>query len=209
MSDVRDSSKPPALLALRYEREDGGHGHEVWCWWCETTHHHGSGGGNRGAHCCDHDGRSPLASTGYELSVVGRETKGDPKFTFPGERLAGRRPFWRSAELSANQMRKAVIEAIFAKRPRGEIAEFKLSDCRIVVSPWGWNSRDADDRYEAGDNLLSLIPRVFDIPPGVAAVRVLEAATGAQLDAGAALDLQAVIDDWFRRGVPKNEGRRV
>lgn len=57
--------------------------------------------------------------------------------------------------------------------------------------------------------VLSLVSLLFGIPPGVAAVRVLEACTNAQFDARAALEISAAVDGWFERGAPLNEGRRA
>ena len=197
----------PELLTRRVDRPDGSHGHEVWCWWCEKVHSHGAGAGNRVAHCCDYDGRSPLAS--YDMDVIAHALASDAPSPFPRRRIFGSRRFWRSIGLSSPALRKAVVEAIFAKKPRGEVAEFKLCGARIVVAPWGWNMLDSNDEYDEGADLLSLAAILFGISPGVAAVRILEAATGAMLDARAALAIAAEVDAWRSRGAPKNDGRRA
>jgi hypothetical protein len=43
---------------------------------------------------------------------------------------------------------------------------------------------------------------------GVAAVRIIEALSGAELDARAALEVAAAVDTWRARGAPRNAGRR-
>ena len=196
----------PELLTRRVDRPDGSHGHEVWCWWCEKVHSHGAGAGNRGAHCCDNDGRSPLAS--YDMDVIAHALASDAPSPFPRRRIFGSRRFWRSIGLSSPALRKAVVEAIFAKKPRGEVAEFKVC---ARASSWrrGAEYARSNDEFDDGADLLSLAAILFGISPGVAAVRILEAATGAMLDARAALAIAAEVDAWRSRGAPKNDGRRA
>jgi hypothetical protein len=71
-----------------------------------------------------------------------------------------------------------------------------------------WNIRYRDDAYADGSDLLALVSELFIVPAGVAAVRILEAATGAQLDARAALEIAAAVDEWRVRQAPANDGRR-
>ena len=62
-------------------------------------------------------------------------------------------------------------------------------------------------RTVAGGEFLSLVSLLFGISPGVAAVRILEACTGAKFDAVAALEIAAAVDGWFERDAPPNRGR--
>ena len=212
----------PALLTRRYDRADGSHGHESWCWWCEKTHYHGEGAGHRGAHCSDYDGRSPFAATGYEMNVIQHVRASDidpPRFP-TGRGFVGKRRFWRSLSLSAGNLRKELIGAIFAKRPsRQDLAVFKIPDmpgapgARVEVGEFGgrlgWSMVYSDGETSYGDDLASLTAELFALPLGVIFVRVLEAVLGVELDARAALEIAAAGDAWRSRGAPKNAGRRA
>ena len=72
-----------------------------------------------------------------------------------------------------------------------------------------WSAKWQSGREAVGREFLSLVSLLFGIPPGVAAVRILEACTNAQFDARAALEITAAVDGWFERGAPPNEGRRA
>jgi hypothetical protein len=79
--------------------------------------------------------------------------------------------------------------------------------CEFTDGEWfaAWES----GREAAGREFLSLVSLLFGIPPGVAAVRILEACTSAKFDARAALEIAAAVDGWFERGAPPNKGRRA
>lgn len=213
---IGPSSNPPrpALATRRCDRADGTHYHLAFCPWCEVVHQHGETAGQRGAHCVDSGARSPL--TGYDLLVVERQHADAKPSPFPGGRVFGSRRFWCSIQLSGGALRKAVVEAIFARKLRGEISSFRLTApsskhrAQVAVSSWGaWNSSVDDEIGASGDDLLSLACRLFNLPPGVVVVRVLEEAFGVQLDAPAALAIAAAIDDFYARGAPANRGRRA
>ena len=221
MTSVLPSSKTPVLLTRRYDRADGSHGHEVWDPWCEKNHHHGEGAGHRAAHCSDHDGRSPLAPTGYDMRVIQHARASDHSSRFPtGRGFVGVRRFWRSLALSIGGLRKELIGAIFAKRPtRQDLTVFKIPDmpgapgARVEVGELGgrlgWSVVYSDGEASYGDDLASLISELFALPIGVIFVRVLEAVLGVELDARAALEIEAAGDAWRSRGAPRNEGRRA
>jgi hypothetical protein len=215
-----DSLNSPALLTRRYDRADGSHGHEVWCPWCEKSHYHGEGEGQRAAHCSDHDGRSPLAATGYEMRVVQHARASDAASRFPtGRGFVGKRRFWRSIGLSAAALRREMIAAIFAKSRKScrDLAVFKIPDARGAPGArvefgefggrLGWSVVYSDGEASYGDHLASLISEMFGIPWGVATVHNIEASTGMEFDAPCALAIAAAVDDWRSRGAPKNAGR--
>jgi hypothetical protein len=201
---------PPALPTQRVILPNGARRHVVWCPWCESQHAHGDHEGHRAPHCADYSGRSPLACTGYEMNVVAETMRGSNARAFPSDRgFVFLRAFHRSIGVSATSLRLALIGAIFAKKGRSSATVYKSADLRAVVMGAQWNIRyGTDDSYVEGRDLLSLIAELFAIPGGVAAVRVLEATTGAELDAQAALEVSAAIDNWCARGAPRNDGRR-
>lgn len=218
-ASAQDRLKTPALLTRRYDRKDGSHGHEVWCHWCEKTHSHGEDAGHRAAHCADYDGRSRLAATGYDMAVVAHAHASDAPSRFPaGRGFVGKRRFWRALVLSAGEMRRALIGALLAKTcVRSDLAVLKIPDKPGEPGMWvevgefgdrlGWSIVYSDGEAFYGDDLASLISELFALPPGVAFVRVAEAALGIELDARAALAIAAEVDAWRDRGAPKNEGR--
>jgi hypothetical protein len=220
MTPERKTLEPPALLTRRVELADGHHRHEAWCPWCEKLHHHGEGAGGRAPHCADYDGRSPLARTGYSLRVVQAIDACENWAPFPTSRgYVGARRFWRAIGLSASALRKAVVESIFAKKMRGNAADFKIArttgtlDARASVGLCAgrlrWSIAYSDGETSEGSDLAALAGELFALPYGVAGVRIYEAATGAELDAEAALDMQAVLHAWQARGFPRNNGRRA
>ena len=130
-----------------------------------------------------------------------------------GARLVGSRSFWSSVEFSATALRRALFGAIFAMDAPRSIMARKMAGVSIMASchfvDAEWSALWASGRTVAGREFLSLVSLLFGIPPGVAAVRVLEACTNAQFDARAALEISAAVDGWFERGAPLNEGRRA
>ena len=134
-------------------------------------------------------------------------------FRFPPPRLVGSRSFWSSVELSVTAIRRALFGAIFATGAPRRIMARQMAGVSIVAScEWSegeWSAKWQSGREAAGREFLTLIVLLFGIPPGVAAVRILEACTNAQFDARAALEISAAVDGWFERGAPPNEGRRA
>jgi len=219
MNHAPDRIKPPALPTRRLYHPDGRHSHEVWCPWCEENHSHGEGEGQRGAHCADYDGRSPLHATGYEMGVIQRvRASGDlPRFP-AGRGFVGERRFWRSiADFAARPLQKALIEAIAGKKMRGGKVMFKIRrlggdpGARVEISYcWslGWSVVYTDGEASCGSDLASLISKLFAISPGVIFVRVLEPVLNVKLDARARLEIWAAGDAWRDRVSPKNKGSR-
>ena len=136
-----------------------------------------------------------------------------PVFQLTPPRLVGSRSFWSSVEFSATALRRALFGAIFAMDAPRSIMARKMAGVSIMASchfvDAEWSALWASGRTVAGREFLSLVSLLFGIPPGVAAVRVLEACTNAQFDARAALEISAAVDGWFERGAPLNEGRRA
>jgi hypothetical protein len=155
------------------------------------------------------------------MAVIAHARASDAPSRFPTRRgFVGKRRFWRALVLSAGEMRRALIGAILAKtRVRSDLAVLKIPDkpsapgMRVEVVSFGgglgWSVVYSDGEAFYGDGLISLASHLFGVPPGVAAVRILEAATGEQFDARAALTIAAEVDAWRDRGAPKNEGRRA
>lgn len=197
--------KTISLKTRRVCRQGRAWRHEAWCPWCERLHYHGAPAGNRGAHCCDLDGRSPVAS--YDLNVVAVASE-DEKSTFPCAPFVGLRRFHRSIELSKGAFRRALLSTIFAASVRADNGTRKLYGTRINTLGDHWWIDRPDGQNVAGDDLLSLADALFAVPSGVASVRILEAASGAQFDAQAALEIAGAVDAWKERGAPKNAGRR-
>jgi hypothetical protein len=136
-----------------------------------------------------------------------------PVFQLAPPRFVGSRKFWRSIESSATALRRALFGAIFATSTPRRIMARKMAGLSIVAccefADAEWSAVWESGRKAAGNDFLSLVSLLFGIPPGVAAVRVLEACAGAKFDALAALEIAAAVDGWFARGAPPNKGRRA
>jgi hypothetical protein len=203
------------VSTVRYTADDGNERHAVFCPWCEDIHHHGATGGRRaaGEHCHATKG-SPLQ--GYQLKPVaeGRTPRDAmPKAPFAKDgglvaRFAGER---------LRNLRKALAAIILRTdlkvsptvRPLAKSARFRMKQ------DWGANAAaweaigSADGQVVArGNDLLEAAQYLYGPTVGIAAVRTLEAATGARLDAEAALAVSYAIDQWRARGSPRGTGRR-
>ncbi len=205
------------LPAVRFTDSRGAERHAVWCPWCESLHMHGAGAGHRaaGEHCHPHRG-SPLG--GYELKPVrkgGCEGDAIPKAPLAGKVLLAR-------ELSQKQrsLVRAVASVILNQKkamdlPTGrEIAGMRTwvrleTGIGGDAAAWSAYRKTVDEGSADGNDLVSLAAFLFGVTPGVAAVRILEATTGACLDADAALAVSHAIDQWHARGSPRGEGRRL
>ena len=175
---------------------------EGWEPWRESFREHGEG-----AHRSEwRDGaRSPLSPLDSDAAPQ--------VFQLAPPRFVGSRKFWRSIEFSATALRRALFGAIFATNaPRRTMAR-KMAGLSVMAccefTDGEWSARSEIGREAAGREFLSLVSLLFAIPPGVAAVRILEACTSAKFDARAALEIAASADGWFERGAPPNKGRRA
>jgi len=134
-----------------------------------------------------------------------------PVFQLAPPRFVGSRKFWRSIECSATALRRALLGAIFATGAPRRIMAKKMAGLSIMAScqftDAEWSAMWKSGRTVAGGEFLSLVSLLFGISPGVAAVRILEACTGAKFDAVAALEIAAAVDGWFERDAPPNRGR--
>lgn len=197
-----------SLVTQRIEGLDGAERHAAWCPWCETLHQHGASSVQRGAHCSDGDGRSPLTS--YDLDVIAHRGAAE-RAPFPVGPMIGRTRFWKAIDAASRSLRRDVLAAIFGGARPTTCVDRTIGVPPVSVSAYvdGEFSLLFDaDSVVYGSELLSLIASLFVIPHGVAAVRILEASTAAQFDARAALEIAAAVDGWIARGAPKNEGRR-
>ena len=176
-----------------------------FCPWCETVHYHGAAGGGaspraelRGAHCLD--GKSPLAGGSVDLDVVGTITTGDellpaaPYLTARGDPQKTRlrlRDVLGSGALAA-----ALGRAVFG-RFRTSGFDVRLGGGRLHLFDAGaiWFIDDKrGDSVSEGHGLGRLLARLFGVPLGVVAVRVLEDALGEALPAAHRLAVAEIID---------------
>ena len=89
----------------------------------------------------------------------------------------------------------------------GSVFECDISGAKLTAMRKRWSLvRAGARRIESGTDQLDLFARLAGIPSGVAAVRFLEAVTGAWFDATAALEIARAVDEWRERGSPS--GRR-
>lgn len=183
--------------------------HAAWCLWCETVHHHGSGGGHRAPHCADGTS-SPLALTGYSL-VVTASGKGSADAR-PRALMADGATLTRKLADRAVDLRGHLAAALLGVEKAESFVNRSLGPDHVASTAGSvWRVATAKDRRRVRDgyDLVSLAELLHGLPPGVISVRVLEAVTGLQLDARAALDVQAAIDAWVERGAPAGTGRRA
>lgn len=179
-----------------------------WCPWCETAHAHGLAGmttaeamgktENRGTDCLPR--RSPLAGKGVDLTID-RVVRTWDHFEPPGRCLA-----WRGDPLNTRlrlhqvlgngHLGLALMRLIFGKsRPANGF------DARLVggwAQVWGGGSlwyvqNEKRDALAQGHGLGRLLARLFGVPTGVVAVRVLEDALGLDLTADDRLELADLV----------------
>jgi hypothetical protein len=192
MTDYR--APQPELAAFRVQWPGGGENLVAWCPWCLETHSHGVGGGygHRVAHCFSGTG-SPFAASGYSLVAAGDATDAArlrPKAIFARADFAKR---LARADL-ARRMLGALLNA------RVGIGLLALPRARLAVAGARWELTPAAAPPIEGSGLLDLLCQLFGVPPGVAAVRILEAVTRIKFDGRAALEIAHAVDCWIRRG---------
>ncbi len=204
----------PKIPAVRVKNGAGEVRHHVWCPWCEEIHSHGNTSGHRVAHCHPWRG-SPIG--GYDMVVTLEGAR--PEAIIPKSPFAGSRNFRESINDASEGIQRMVCAAMLGKqwtglRPGGAFENGKYRYV-VGVAPWGhptpWyiGLRNSHHDLAKGDDLISMAAWLYGIPHGVAAVRIVEAATGACLDQEAALELSQAIDSWHDRGSPQGTGRKL
>lgn len=180
-----------------------------WCPWCETVHVHGLAGktpaevrgttADRGAHCLPQ--RSPLAGKGVECTID-RVVRSWGHLDPPGPYLAVRDDPLKTrvrlgAVLEHRNLGIALLRLVFGKNRA--VGGF---DARLVggwAQVWGGGSlwyvqNEKRDTLATGEGVGRLLARLFGVPLGVVAVRVLEDALGLDLSADDRLALAAFVD---------------
>ncbi|MEE1612066.1 hypothetical protein [Microvirga sp. CF3016] len=199
----------PKVSTVRIDEPDGTHSHAAWCPWCEDLHYHGMGAGNRAPHCYDRTG-SPFQTTGYDLDVTGAADRAEA--AIPSAPLAKRQPLRARLNADAARLLSLVGSILIGQTRPGSTMVKNLAHGKRRVVVWGrrWNLGRPEKFHpeSEGDNLLTLGAALNGISEGVVAVRLIETATGARLDATAVLDVQRAVDAWVARGAPSNAGRR-
>lgn len=180
-----------------------------WCGWCETVHAHGLAGMTtaeaigeteaRGAHCLPR--RSPLAGHGVELSIDRVVRSWDhieppgPYLAVAGDPLKTRVRL--GAVLEGGRLGLALLRLIFGKNRAASGFDARLVGGWAQV--WGGGSswfvqNDERDTLAEGQGIGTLLARLFGVPLGVVAVRVLEDAVGLGLSADYTRIIAALVD---------------
>jgi hypothetical protein len=143
---------------------------------------------------------------GYDLvpGAMGKATEE----VYPRGVLVGSRQLQSGLELARYDLQASLVKALLSLRRRDRIVVRRTAGSRVAVFSPAWNVKYNDGCCIEGETLLSLVTELYGVSAGIAAVRVLEAATGARLDAPAVLGVQVAVDAWVARGAPRNEGRR-
>jgi hypothetical protein len=210
-TSLPDHRKDIPLPAVRFRADDGTERHAVYCPWCEDIHQHGAGAGHRtaGEHCHPNRG-SPLG--GYELTPVK-----EGKNAFDAMPHA---PMARSLRLSERLQRNSSgvtrymwdIITRMRKNDRDGTEKSSYQKLRLAPSdavPHGWQADGGrNNNGSEGNDLIDFAAYFYGVTHGVAAVRLLEAATGACLDDEAALAVSHAVEQWHARGTPRGAGRR-
>lgn len=196
----------PALILMR---EEGDPVHIiVWCPWCEAVHRHGAGGGpgNRASHCAQ-DHHSPLGATGYNLDVVGDAVSEGA--VIPGGLMVGERRLHQVIDQAAGALRAVLLRFILdMKAVSGPVLQKRTPKGNAwIFGAENWLIEPRGRKPIEGQGFLRMAAALYGVPPGVAAVRFLEALSFDRLDAQAAFELQAVIDAWVARGAPSRASR--
>jgi hypothetical protein len=180
-----------------------------WCPWCETSHAHGLAGMTtteaiganepRGSHCDPH--RSPLAGKGVDLTidrVVRSWEHLEPPGPFPTWRGDSLNTRLRLGEvLGDGLLGVALMRMVFGKhRPASGF------DARLVggwVQVWSGGSswflhNEARATLAEGRGLGALLARLFGVPIGVVAVRVIEDALALNLPSDYRVLLAGLVD---------------
>ena len=191
-----------------------------WCPWCEGRHPHGLAGmttaeaigttTNRGAGCLPQ--HSPLAGKGIDLTID-RVVRSWDHLDPPGPYLAVRNDPLKTrvrlgAVLEHGNLGVALLRLVFGKNRA--VGGF---DARLVggwAQVWGGGSlwyvqNEKRDTLATGEGVGRLLARLFGVPLGVVAVRVLEDALGLDLSADDRLALAAFVDRITTRAGGKPE----
>ena len=199
------SAFPSAVVApLGEEPEQFGY----WCPWCETSHAHGLAGmmateaigrtESRVAHCDPH--RSPIPGRGVELTID-RIVRTWEHLDPPGPFLAVSGDPDRSRVLLCDVLAHGRLGLALLRLVFGKNRPARGFDGRLVggwVQVWGggssWFVQNQDrDTLAEGRGLGSLLARLFGVPIGVVAIRVLDAALALDLPADWKLHLAEMI----------------
>jgi hypothetical protein len=204
------------LAAVQFTDSRGAQRHAVFCPWCEALHLHGAGGGHRaaGEHCHPQRG-SPLGGYVFSPARVAR-CEDD---AIPSAPLAGKRRLATDLSNGRPALTRAVAQAIMRKeKAHGSLSGridgtrtqviFCMEANRVEVE-WGAGHVGSTELDRHGKSLIDLAAFLYGVTPGVATVRILEAATGECLDADTALAVSYAVDQWHARGSPRGEGRRL
>lgn len=180
-----------------------------WCPWCETTHAHGLAGmtpaeamgrtENRGGHCLPR--WSPFAGKGVDLTID-RMVRSWGHLEPPGPFLA-----WRGDPLNTRlRLREvlggrllglALLRLVFGKnRPaHGFDALLVGGWARVWSGGSFWSvQNERRDTLAEGHGVGRLLSRLFGVPIGIVAVRVLEDALAFDLSATDRLALADFVD---------------
>lgn len=179
------------------------------CPWCEAVHVHGLAGmtpaeargktERRGAHCLPR--RSPLSGRGVDLTIERLVRSTDqlepsgPYLAVVGDPLKTR--IRLGAILEDGRLGLALMRLVFGKSRQTSGFDARLVGGWAQVWQGGslWYVHNQDrDTLASGHGLGRLLARLFGVPLGVVAVRVLEDALGLDLPADYSLSLAASID---------------
>lgn len=206
---TRSNPAIPTLSAVQVDDPSGSPRLAAWCPWCEALHYHGGSAGLRSAHCEKRTG-SPLPGTGYRLDIVRSASRAGE--AIPPGPLVGLYTLRAALDVCKNRLQAALAAALIGAPRAAPVLSRRIPRRGVHVtvfgSRWALGSGKGAPHSHEGRDLVSLAAEAFGVPHGVAAVRILEDVTGLQLDAKAALGVQAVIDDYQARGAPRGEGRR-
>jgi hypothetical protein len=183
----------------------------AWCPYCEGVHWHGAAGRgdaprteNRAPHCSDGSG-SLFAGIGYDLKVTGRvddaaEIIPDAPGPQSGKRL------WHRVNAQAGAIRRAMLKAIV---PRSGWLKQAGAGWMVSTYPAGpkpaWELIGPSGSLKEGRDMITLAAAVYGLPPGIAALRLIEAATAARFDRETAIELMAVLERWAASGAPQRK----
>ncbi|MBY0361192.1 MAG: hypothetical protein K2X45_04740 [Phreatobacter sp.] len=200
---------PPTYPARVIEPDEGEPVHVVvWCPWDEDVHWHGAagGGGNRAAHCAT-DWHSPLLRTGYNLTIVGRAVAADE--VIPPGLMVGARRLHQVLDQASGALRAVLLRYLLdVKAVHGSVISKRMPKGKAwIFGADGWLIEPRGRHSLEGHGFISLAASLYGVPPGVAAVRFLEAVSFDRLDAEAVFAVQSAIDAWVARGAPSRASR--
>lgn len=184
-----------------------------WCPWCEGRHPHGLAGKttadaigtttSRGAGCLPQ--RSPLAGKGVDLTID-RVVRSWDHLDPPGPYLAvNGDPLKTRVRLGSvlehGQLGLALLRLVFGKSrsARGFDARLVGGWAQVWSSGGSWYvQNEKRDTLATGHGVGRLLARLFGVPLGVIAVRVLEDALGLDLLPDDRLALSAYVTEVDR-----------